>query len=342
MMMRPLFVLLLTVLVTGCRKDKPEPPDETPVEVGQRGVYITNEGNFQWGNASVSYFDPATGAATEDLYQPANSEALGDVLQQMVLHEGRAYLVLNNSGKVVVVDPRTFTRLATITGCPSPRALLPVSTTKAYVSDLSAGRLSVVDLVSNSITGSIPCGQWTEAMVRIGDEAFVTDQSRPYVYVIDIATDQLVDSIAVARGGNSAVVDADGLLWVACGGGSGTSPALHRIDPDSHTVQATFPFPSGSDRPWQLTVNGDATMLHFLNEHVYRMSITATQLPTSAFVAANGRNFYALGVDPNDGMVYVADAIDYVQRGVVLRHAADGSFIGSFHAGRIPGGFVFR
>ena len=72
------------------------------------------------------------------------------------------------------------------------------------------------------------------------------------------------------------------------------------------------------------------------------MPITATQLPTSAFVAANGRNFYALGVDPNDGTVYVADAIDYVQRGVVLRHAADGSFIGSFLAGRIPSGFVFR
>ncbi|MEZ4791137.1 MAG: hypothetical protein R2811_14095 [Flavobacteriales bacterium] len=341
-MMRPLFVLLLTMLVTGCRKDKPEPPDETPVEVSQRGVYITNEGNFQWGNASVSYFDPATGAAAEDLYQPANSEALGDVLQQMVLHEGRAYLVLNNSGKVVVVDPSSFTRLATITGFPSPRALLPVGTTKAYVSDLSAGRLSVVDLGSNSITGHIPCGQWTEAMVLVGEEAFITDQSRPFLYVVNTGTDELVDSIAVPRGGNGIVMDAEGLLWMTCSGGNGTGPALLRIDPGTRAVHTTLAFPNSSDHPWRLTTNSDRTLLYFLNEHVYRMPITATQLPTSAFIAATGRNFYGLGVDPNDGTVYVADAIDYVQRGVVLRHAADGSFIGTFHAGRIPGGFVFR
>ncbi len=70
--------------------------------------------------------------------------------------------------------------------------------------------------------------------------------------------------------------------------------------------------------------------------------VSTTSNESYPFIAADGRNFYGLGVDPDNGTVYVADAIDYVQRGVVLRHAADGSFIGTFHAGRIPGGFVFR
>ena len=342
MMMRSLFALLVLLFTAGCRKDRPDAPEEAPLEVGTHGVYIVNEGNFQWGNASVSYFDPATGAVNEDLYQPANGEALGDVLQHMVIHDGRAYLVVNNSGKVVVVDPHSFTTTATITGFPSPRAMLPVNPSKAYVSDLSAGRMSVVDLAGNSITGHIPCGQWTEAMALVGEEAFITDQSRPFLYVVNTGTDELVDSIAVPRGGNSIVMDAEGLLWMACGGGSGSAPAPRGGGPAARAGETALTLPHGGHHPWRLTTNGDGTILYFLNEHVYRLAITETALPGMAFIPADGRNFYGLGVDPQEGTVYVADAIDYVQRGVVLRHASDGALLGSFHAGRIPGGFVFR
>ncbi len=280
--------LLIMTLLGACRKDKPEPPDDRPLTAGQGGVYVVNEGNFQWGNASVSYYDIATGNSTEDLYAPANGNGLGDVLQSMALHNGRAYLVVNNSGKVVVVDPDDFVASATITGLVSPRYLVPVDDTKAYVTDMMANNIHILDLSSNSITGSIPCPGWTEQLVLAYGKAFVTNQARRYVYVVDTATDQLVDSIQVSKGGNSIVVDAQDKLWVACTGGSGTV------------------------------------------------------LPGVPFVAANDRNFYGLGVDPNSGEVYVADAIDYAQRGMVFRYGADGTALNGFLAGRIPGGFVFR
>lgn len=335
-------MVLLAFALQSCRKDRPEPPVEEPNAPVDRGVYVVNEGNFQWGNASVSHFDAVTGEVVEDLYAPANGEALGDVLQSMTLHDGKAYLVVNNSGKVEVVDPATFVSSATITGFASPRYLLPVSASKAYVSDLQSGSIAVVDLQANSITGSIPCAGWTEMMAFVGSEVFVTNQTRRYVYVIDTTTDALVDSIAVSRGGNSLVSDANGALWVACSGGMGTVPALYRIDPATHNVDATFPLPSSADSPSRLTRNGDGTVLYFLNTDVFRMAINDDALPSAPLVAADGRNFYGLGVDPISGVVHAADALDFTQRGVVHRFSADGASLGSFYAGRIPAGFIFH
>ena len=338
-----LIALLAFAVLSSCKKDKPERPVEPSTVIGNSGgVYVTNEGNFQWGNAKVSYYDIASATVLEDLYQPVNGMALGDVCQSMRLFNNKAYVVVNNSGKVVVVDPNTFVEIATITGFDSPRHFLPVSNGKAYVSDLYSDRISVVDLLSNTITGSISCGGWTEEMVLSYGKAFVTNQSRSYLYLIDTATDQLIDSIAVSRGGNSIVEDAQGKLWVACSGGSGTDPALYHIDPQNNEVIRTIAFPSASDNPWRLTSNSGNDTLYYLNDGVYRLPITATEPPGSAFIAADGRNFYGLGIEPNSGIVYVSDAIDHVQRGKVYRCSPNGTVINEFLAGTTPGSFVFR
>jgi YVTN family beta-propeller protein len=337
-------IMLATLaLLCSCRKDKPERPDEPPITIGNSGgVYITNEGNFQWGNAKVSYYDIATQTSTEDLFQPANGFALGDVCQSMRLFNSKAYVVVNNSGKVVVADPNTFVQSAVITGFNSPRCFLPVSNNKAYVTDLYANSIAVVDLGANAITGSISCPGWTEELVLACGKAFVTNQSRNFVYVIDTATDQLLDSIAVSRGGNSIVEDAQGQLWVACSGGSGTDPALYRIDPQTMQVLQVLSSPSSSERPWRLTTNGGNDTLYYLNNGVCRIAISATELPSTTFIAANGRNFYGLGIEPNSGVVYISDAIDFVQRGKVYRYRTDGTVINEFLAGTTPGSFVFR
>ena len=337
------FGVIALLAFTGCRKDKPESPVDEPVTLGNgRGVYITNEGNFQWGNAKVSYYDIASGTATEDLYEPANGSSIGDVCQSMVLYNGKGYVVVNNSGKVVVVDPINFTATATITGFTSPRYFLPVGNGKAYVTDFYANSIAVVDLVSNSITGHIPSSGATQELVFSSGKVYVTNEGRGEIHVIDPATDAVVDTIAVSRGANSIVKDANGKLWVACTGGGSTPPALVRIDPQSEEVEATFSYSNSANNPWRLNINGGGDTLYFLRGGIYRMAITDTGAPTSAFIPADGRNLYGLGVDPVDGALYLSDAIDYVQRGVVYRYRPDGSLLNTFHAGTIPGSFCFR
>lgn len=337
-----LSALLLAGLsvLTACRRDKPEAPEEQPVAIGGGGgAYVINEGNFQFGNAKVGHYDIASGTAVEDLYAPANGVALGDVCQSMYLFNGKGYIVVNNSGKVVVVDPSTFVATATITGFTSPRYFLPVSNGKAYVTDLYANSIAVVDLAANTITGHIPCTGWTEELALAYGKAFITNSSRDKVYVVNTATDLVEDSITVGLGGNSIVEDANGKLWVACGG---STRALHRIDPQDLEVEASFTFPDASDSPWRLHANSGNDTLYYLNGDVYRMPITSTALPSAPFIVAGGRNFYGIGVEPGSGVLYVADAIDYVQQGIVYRYRPDGMLVNTFPAGIIPSDFLFH
>lgn len=49
------------------------------------GLFITNEGNFQYGNATLSYYDPATKKVENEVFYRANAMKLGDVAQSMTI-----------------------------------------------------------------------------------------------------------------------------------------------------------------------------------------------------------------------------------------------------------------
>ncbi len=51
---------------------------------------------------------------------------------------------------------------------------------------------------------------------------------------------------------------------------------------------------------------------------------------------------YGLTINPVNSEVYIADAIDYVQNGVVLRYSPDGELLDEFYVGIIPGAFCWR
>ena len=53
-------------------------------------LFITNEGNFQYGNATLSYYDPATKKVENEVFYRANAMKLGDVAQSMCIHDNKA------------------------------------------------------------------------------------------------------------------------------------------------------------------------------------------------------------------------------------------------------------
>lgn len=342
-MNKTIYSFLLISLLFSCRRDVPPVAPEGNITLGNGGVYITNEGNFMFGNASVSYYDPYNNSVVEDLYQTVNSASLGDVCQSMAFFNSKIYIVVNNSGKVKIVNASGFGDAGEISGLTSPRYFLPVSYNKAYITDLYSNAVSIVDLNTNTVTGNIPCSGATEELVLIYGNAFVTNSSKNYVYVINTGTDQITDSILISTGGNSITEDKNGKLWVLCGGNSSLSipPSLHRIHPVSKTVEQSFTFPQ-TDSPWRLTMNGNNDSLFFLNNGVYKMSIQDINLPSAPFIPEGSMNFYGLGIDPVSGTIYVSDAIDYVQRGMILRFQPNGILINSFLAGIIPGDFYFE
>lgn len=336
--------LFFIFLLASCKKDpvKEEPVVNQTVFNSGAGVFILNEGNFRFGNAKVSYYNFSNAAVTTDVFQAVNSRPLGDVCQSMNVINNKGYIVLNNSGKIEVVNMNDFKSAGTITGFTSPRYILPVSFSKAYVTDLYSGSVKIVNLSSGVITGSIPCSGWTEQLVKSGDNVYVTNYDKGKVYIINSLNDQISDSIAVVKGANSIVKDNNGKLWVLCSGetSSSTNGAIFKIDPISNSIENSFSFATG-ESPWRLTKNALSDTLFFLNNGVFKIWTGASSLPSSAFIAEGGRNFYGLAVNPANGQIYVSDAIDYVQSGRIYIYNSSGISQSDFLAGIIPGDFYF-
>ncbi len=334
------FLLLLCLGLLAC---EPDPPPSPPVQTGSGSVFILNEGNFQTGNASLDLYDPLSQSLQSGVFARVNGRALGDVLQSLTFFNGRAYLVVNNSGKVEVIEPDSLRALETISGLVSPRYFLGLPGGKAYVSDLYADAISVIDLAQGQKTGEIALPGWTEQLLLAQGRVYVSNLRRSFLYLIDPQTDALVDSLPVGPGGGQLLEDGAGLLWLACGGNLQDSVPgrLYRIDPVARQVVDSLRFPAG-ESPSRLALNPAGDTLYYLNQGVFAMSVEADALPATPLIAEDGGLFYGLGVDPANGDLYLADAVDYVQRGLVLRYRPSGEKREEFRVGIIPNGFAFR
>ena len=341
-----LFILGIIVLFS-CSKEELGPQCEncttTSVSTDSSDVLIVNEGNFGWGNGSLSLYVPSTKSISNNIYSQANNSLpLGDVIQSTYQFNNKVYVVANNSNKVEVLNKNTFINETTITGFNSPRYFLPINNNKAYVSDLYSNSLQIVDLNSNTITGNINTNGWTEKMLLHNDTAYVCDMTNNNLLIINTSNDNLIDSVKVGVEPNSLVLDANNKIWIMCSGGfQEDNPKLIRFNPQTRSIEATFVFSSINESPGSLSVNSNKTQLYFLNSNVYTLNINATSLPSSALITNNGNTFYGLGIHPASEDIYIADAVDYVQSGFVYRYSSSGSLIDNFNVGIIPGNFLF-
>ena len=80
-----------------------------------------------------------------DVFSTVNNVPLGDVGQSMTTHMGMGYIAVNNSGKVEVINLANMSSEGTITGLGSPRYVLVINHTTAYVSDMSSGLITAFD-----------------------------------------------------------------------------------------------------------------------------------------------------------------------------------------------------
>lgn len=321
------------------------------------GVFICNEGNLTFGNASLSFFDPGTEEVKNQVFYNTNDFPIGDVLQSMTIIDSLGFLMINNSGKVFVFNTRTMLHEATISGLTSPRYMLPVSSSTAYISDLYSRSMTIINPLTFEKTGSILVGNSSEEMVKIGDNVYVCSWSfNNKIYKIDAASNTVTDSLEVNMQPNSMVVDAENKIWVLSDGGYpgmlGTeSAALARINPETFSIEEIFEFSDILSSPTELTINPTKDTLYYLNNTnsetgakngIFHLSTKAKSMPDQSLIDSKDRLFYGLGIDPLNGVIYVSDAIDHIQRGWVFRFSSGGSIIDSFKVDIIPGEFCFK
>lgn len=342
--------------LVSCKKENNN--GSQPVSHDAKGVFILNEGTFTFANSSLSFYDKEADTVGNNLFFKANGSPIGDVGQSLALYNGSLYIVVNGSKYIYKVDAGTLKFQAKLEGFTSPRNIFSVGDGTAYVSDLQRGGLWLIDLDKMEHIQFIETGNSTEAMVRVGDELFVSNWSNYYVpnssnksvQVIDMKTNTLVETIDVPQEPNAMVVDKNDNIWVLCSGGYNPGeqdPALVCINPVTREVKPSYYFNAGNDYPDGLAIDGAGETLYYLNGgynnlNVYKMSIGASQTPDNPFIAAEGRVFYNVAVDPENGDVYVTNAKNYVQNGDVERFSKDGELLSKFTVGVVPCYMLFN
>ena len=342
--------LLSFIGLAGCMKDDEWISSHQIANSLPKGVFIINEGNFMYGNSSLSFYDPALKVAQNDLFYNTNGLPLGDVAQSMVIRDNLGYIVINNSGKIYVINAQNGKYVGKITGLTSPRYIHFSNSEKAYVTDLYAGQITIINPKTYAITGAVPTTGHTstEQIVQWNDYLFVSCWSFDNtVLVIDTRTDKVVEEIKTGKQPGGLVIDRYNKIWVLCDGGwskSGTTPRLpllQRIDPATRMIDKTFSL-SADAKPSRLAINGTRDSLLFINNGIWKLGVNQEMLSERPFLSSANHLYYTLAVDPLSSEIYLSDAIDYQQRGVVYRMSSQGARIDSFKTGIIPGAFCFK
>jgi len=348
------------------------PDDEVTVAPASdnNSVYVLNEGPFSNGSGvgTISLFDKKTNTVTNDLFQSVNSRRLGNLTQSMAVRDKRGYIVMNGSNKVEVVSLPDFKSVGVISGVQSPRYFLPISASRAYVTqwghynsnfDVVSEGIRVVDLTTNAVVDSIATGSTPGRLTLAGGKVFVANSGSGTVTVIDPTTNRVTNTLTVGASPNSFVLDKNTRLWVLCGGNvvytsnysavdytRTTAGSLYSIDPANPTTGTTTrTFASNLFAPSDLHANGAGDQLYFRavnaftgNGAVVRMGIADGALPslTTPFIIGQ---FYGLGIDPSNGTIYTGTGTFSADK--MTRYQPDGTKIDETVVGAGPNGFVF-
>jgi len=340
------FFLVLAFVASSCEKEK------HPVTTGKysKGILITNEGPFMDGTGTVSFYDPEKKLIENDIFQSVNGRPLGNIVQSAEAFEDRIYIVVNNAGKIEVVDQGTFESLGVIEGLVSPRYFVGLNSTKGYVSDW-AGHVSILDLKTMTATGNIMAGSSPDRMLLSDNRLWVVNSagwaSDSTITVIDTQTDQVLQTFVVGDNPAGIVKDSNGKIWVLCGGifdwqnpANNTNGSLVRINPLSFVVELRVEL-SGSDFGPRLAIDGSGKKIYFSFKGVIYLVDVDAAIPIQPEILLT-RLTYALAIDPQRGDIYLSDPLDFARPGKLLRYNDMGNaLIDSVSVGIIPGNLLF-
>jgi len=333
-----LFISIQLAGIYSCDKNKDSiNPPETPSE---NGFYVVCEGNFNWGNASISNYNENNGVLTNDYFELVNNFALGDVAQSIFETANEYLIVVNNSAKIEVVNKSDFTSLITITGLGSPRFCQSINDSIVYVSDILNNAISIVNFKTGNIDGSIPVFGWSEQMVKHADSVYVSLYDSQSIAIINSLTNSIVGEIALDLPPSILRLDKNGKLWVTASEWGGISK-LYRIDTETRMIENEWEFAADNSLSQiALPENGNYIYLATSTGEIYKFSINGSSIIAPIFTASL-TSLYCMNVN-QDGEIYLGDALDYVQNGMVSKYNESGLVLYSITSGINPNTIIFR
>ena len=329
-------IALLALTAVSCNRD--EADAIIPAEKHENGILVANEGKYGIPNAGLSYISRGFSSIKNDIYKNTNGENLGDVLQHVNFHNGEAYLVVNNSNKIIVTDRYTFQKKTEITqDIKNPRYITFVGN-QAYVTNSTYGgeqSVTIYNTENNSLIKKIPSNDTVERIVTAGTNVFVQNASfgtGNKLTIISSSSNNVTGTITIPNNGAiNKTISYNSDVYVIAG---------KATEPDSHI----YKYNSSGNLTNTIALTGiknannieiDNGYLYFTaGTGVYSMELSSSTAPSSPiFSVAENRHSTLYGFNVIDGLIYISDANGFKEASKVSIYTPSGVRIKTFSSG---------
>jgi hypothetical protein len=338
MKLRFLSVVLFSLVLVSCDKCK---TDEPKVEDYTQGAFIVNEGSFGNLNGSITW--TLNNILVANPFADANGTALGDVISDFDIVNGKFYAVSNSTGKVIVMNATTFKVEAEITGFDYPRSFQFVGNGMAAVTDGSLdGNVRWINLSTNTIASSTPVGLGPEGMCVLGNRLYVCNSGGwnidNRIAVIDIPSQSVLTYVNVADRPVEIQVDANGYLWALCSGETQYDENWTQIIGHTPAALAKVYTVDNSVTTFDVGVLGDHP-LHMakdeINQRIYISNTTVLSFDMQSAVITDflAEASQGVSVNPATQEVWLCGETNYASPSTVKVYSSTGTYVKELTAG---------
>ena len=341
--------LILAVFLWSCSNTS----EPTPKTTGS--VLVVNEGAFFNDNSSVSLFDTKTKSVSLDIFKKKNNGvSFGGTVQSVGLSADQktAYICVatpSGNDKLMLAQSSDFQAIKEIMGMEIPRYGVALGN-RIFVSNWGKYVLpaytnpnsfvAVINGITNEIEKKIAVSSRPEGLLVFENKIYVACGTGNNITVIDANSLTILKTIKTEGEPQKLVLDKNNKIWVLCQTGF-----LQQIEADQVVKSIKIEKLQINS---QLATNPQKDLLYLVSGEPYpsqESALWAWDISASTWNAkkiVDKRNIYGLGVDSNDGTIYVGIAPDFQSNGTVLRLKTDGTEIDNFGVGIAPNGFIFR
>lgn len=328
------------LFTTSCRNDDPI-VDVQPKGAYENGIIMSNEGNFGSPTATVSFIPNDLSTVENNVFSANNGgAALGDVLQNVGLNGDYAYLILNNSNKIEVVNRYTFKKVATVSDQVSQPRYIAFANNNYYVTNSSGSSkfVNVYSVSTNAFVKKIPLTSGGERIVEASGRIVVQNASfgsGKKLTFINPSSNIVESEVLVPNGNIQKTISNGGNVYTIAS--TSTDSYIYKLS-STGTITSTITL-TGISNATNLEIDG-SKLFFSSGSKVYSMDVTSTTVPTTPILTLTDNSWSALyGFGVIDGKIYISNANGFTADSTVEIYSTAGNLLKTITTGKGTNGF---
>ncbi len=329
---------------TSCKKN-----DENNVKQDySNATFVVCEGNY--GSNDGEIFAIVDSKSESDIFSKANNRPIGDVVQSMTIIDDKAYIVVNNSGKIEVVDKNSFKSIGHSSGFSYPQCVIERNENEIFVSNgkgYGDDYIYTVDKISLQKIDSIATGLGPKSMILTNNKLFVANyggySTDKTITIIDNTSLKAEKTIEIGDMPSDMLLDENGDIIIVCKGATeydaqwnpigSTNSKIVKLNPTTFEVSEILNFDHQLASFGSNLIAYNNGTLYYIDDAVYAYTNGNAQKLIDGY-------FYSIDVDSKTGDIWTtstpATGLHYVSQ-----YDNKGKFINKYTVGNFPNSVIF-